>query len=191
MSLNFPFVQKNPSDCEKRENGTEKMSWRLKHVRFVRKSDWFIIPLYIFIVAIPVCNTLLSEIPPLEQSQIAEGELSYEKVWRNGKRVVLENINEKSYYTCRDSLFGRSHDCSIKNIDDFVGKSATIQWFEQPIYLFFTQRRIIKIIVDGKEIVSRESVVRRNDDAKKTLFYFAIVALVFAILVPVFLPKVP
>jgi hypothetical protein len=187
MSLNFSFVQKDPSDCEKRENGAGKMPWRLKYVRFIRRTNWLIIPMYIFMILIPTYNTLISEIPPLEQSEIAKGEFSYKQAGRNGKLIVLKNANEKSFYTCRDSIFGGSHDCFIKNIDDFAGKPATIRWFEQPIYLSFTQRRIIQIIVDEKEIVSREALVKRNNYAKKTIPYYAIGLLILFALIPVYL----
>jgi hypothetical protein len=138
-------------------------------------------------VLIPAYSALLSEIPSLEQSKIAEGEFSYAQTGKSGNRIMLKIENEKVYFTCREFIHNH-HDCFVRNIiNDYVGKHTIVQWFEQPIYLFFTQRRIVRIIVEGKEILARETVVKWNEREKKWLPYYTIGLLIFAALIPVFL----
>ena len=165
----------------------KKMPWEEKPMhledyllRNNKKMIWFWILIYIFTFFVPECYGYFSKIPPLEELQLARGTFSYKP--NNHGRLIILNNNKKVYYTCRDPGSG-NHDCiwdakNTKNrLDSLVGKTANIWWFEQKTYFFSSQRRLMRLVVDGYEEYSYEEAVRKIKRAKNDVPYSLITTL--------------
>jgi len=158
-----------------------------KYFRYLLRKNWYIALLWIFCFLIPTYHTQTSEIPSQENLQFAQGTLSFESRARAGIIVVLSGKNGNEHYTCRGSAFGSNHDCisPVKKIENLTGKTAKIWWFEQNIFLGYTQRRLVRLIVDDHEEYTIQMAVRLNEIEENASVLFSIVALVFLILIAV------
>lgn len=68
----------------------------------------------------------------------------------------------------------------MKGLD---GKNAEIFWFPHNTYIFETQRRVVRLVVEGEEKYGIERALRDVGFAKKAAFWMVLVLIVFSIIV--------
>jgi len=158
-----------------------------KYLRYLLRKNWYIALLWIFYFLIPAYHVLMCEIPSQENLQLAQGTLFFESRARAGIIVVLSGTNGNEYYTCRSTTFASNHDCisPLKGIETLTGKEAKIWWFEQNIFLGYSQRRLVRLIVDDHEEYSIQKAVMQNERTKNSFVFFSIVMLVFFVFIVV------
>jgi hypothetical protein len=162
----------------------EDKSRRLAYVQRTRRSYWFVPVFYIFVTLVPSYYEYKTEIPPDEALIKTEGTFFYRHIGKTGYLVELTNEKGKETFTCRQNMtLGNSHDClfAIKQVEFFYGKAATVWWFDQEIYPFIHQRRLVRIIVNDRELVSREETIADAEASIRHLPWFAVAFLVFAV----------
>jgi hypothetical protein len=61
--------------------------------------------------------------------------------------------------------------CEIthENYAALEGKEATAWWFEQPVYFASVQRRVMRLVVDGKELIRYEKARERAETNRRNL----------------------
>jgi hypothetical protein len=147
----------NPLSKRKTKSG------RLEYVKSTRHRNWLIpLLIYVFTILIPFYYECRTEIPPDATLNETEGTFFYRRVGKPGYLVELTNEGRKDVFTCRENMtIGNKHDCLPHNLDagPLNGKMATVWWFDQEIYPFIHQRRLVRLIVDGKLLVSRAKTV--------------------------------
>lgn len=169
----------------KRTVSQKQLPWELTP-RELLWSRWLGFAVLTFFFLIPLCHTVFGEIPPLEELQFATGIFSYKKqvVDNNPGEVIILNHDEDHYYSCRSTIAAPSR-CfygavtSKRRLDSFVGKTADIWWYEQNLYLLYTQRRLVRLVVEGREEYSYENAVEESNGQKKFQFYITIFVVVF------------
>lgn len=132
-----------------------------KDIRNIRVGSVLTMLICVFVLLIPDFYEWTAEIPPFEQLQIASGDLTYQKVGKNKNEWLtgLKSASGETYFTC---AAGIGHpDCllPVSEYTRLAGKPTTIWWFEQPVYLFVTHKRAVRLVVDGDEKVSYEKTL--------------------------------
>ncbi|MCL2141240.1 MAG: hypothetical protein FWH42_06270 [Dehalococcoidia bacterium] len=147
--------------------------------------------MYILLIFIPACYTIFNKIPPLEDLRVATGVFSYKKMGLRFGNVVILNEDVTNYYTCRVAI-GTSHGCFAFNAEllSMVGKPVQIWWYEQKLYFWYSQRRLVRLVVDGHEERSYEKSVSRDKEETSFRFYSSIVALAFIVALCVLLERI-
>ncbi|PPK49869.1 hypothetical protein BY454_1471 [Marinobacter persicus] len=60
------------------------------------------------------------------------------------------------------------------------GRGVTVWWYEQPVYLFLKQNRLVRLDVSGKTIVSRNDTIEDvGRNASKAPFWVGLYFFVF------------
>jgi len=123
-------------------------------------------------VLIPVYYECQTVIPSEDALSATQGEFFYKHIGKTGYLVELTTPSGKKLFTCRKNVtLGNRHDCLSLGInaeaeaDALKGKTATAWWFDQEIYPFITQARLVRLVVDGNELVSFAQTV---DDAERS-----------------------
>jgi len=151
--------------CDIPPNVQDKQRSRfLAYVRWSRRCHWLIPLVYIFLVLIPDWYELRTTIPSFENLRETQGAFFYKHVGKRGDLIGIKTELGDKLFTCRLNLtFGNNHDCLSPLIDlnQLTGKSATVWSFEQEIYPFDKQDRLMKLVVDGKELVSVSNSVQK------------------------------
>ena len=133
-----------------------------KDIRNIRIGSLLLIPLWMFMILIPFSCTWWAEIPPFEQLQMTSGELTYQDVGKRGDRLTgIKSESSTIFFTCAEGKFFHP-DClfPMAEYEKLSGKPATVWWYEQPVYLFSTQKRLVRMVVAGEEKMSYEKTVR-------------------------------
>lgn len=105
--------------------------WKIRYVHLIRIGNWLIVPIYFFVVALPLYYEWRTELPPKDELQTVQGTLTFQ--WISGKAGTLVGIagsSDTSYYSCRKGLFGSNHDCQHLDLDRIrllAGKQATVK----------------------------------------------------------------
>lgn len=73
----------------------------------------------------------------------------------------------------------------MKEYERLAGKPATVWWYEQPVYLYTTQKRLVRLVAAGEEIRSYEKTVHFTEAAAKSAPWFIFVLLVLYISIEV------
>lgn len=145
-----------------------------------RSGAWVFIPGIIFLMLIPKFYVWDAELPETDNLNKIEGKLVHRKISnRKGWKVGVEHKDEVQYFTCGHGV-GASHTCYANRMrlsehEGLEGSHATIWWYEQPIYLFAVQERLVRLDVSGRTVISREDTqedVSRN--AKKAPWWLLI-----------------
>lgn len=165
--------------------------WKRRFVSWVRIGNWLLIPIYIFVIALPLYYEWKTEIPSVEQFNRADGNLVYKRIVKKGALIGLKSDEGAQYFTCRPGLFTNTHDCLISTqmLDGLIERPATVWWFEQTIYPLSTQRRLVKLVVDGQEKVSIAMTEKRTDRASEDAPWFAVGLSVFFVLIAIYFER--
>lgn len=137
-----------------------------RDIRNIRIGSVLTMLLYVFFVLIPSSYSALAEIPPLDRLQVTSGELTYQEVGKRGDRLTGIKVgSETIFFTCAPEKFVHPN-CLVSKTEyeNLAGKSATVWWFDQPIYLFSTQKRLVRLVVAGEE---KESYAKTVDVTRR------------------------
>lgn len=159
-----------------------------KDIRNIRIGSVICVLIYIFIVLIPLFYTWHAEIPPLGSLNKTSGKFTYKKIGNKGNYLVgVSSSSSATFFTCAASKFGAYPDClqGKSEYEKLVDQPTTAFWFEQPVYLFSTQKRLVKLIVSGEEKRSYEKTVTvtRRSKASAPWWIFILLILFTAIVV--------
>ena len=150
-----------------------------RKLKLISASSWLVVPIYVFGVLIPMSYTVFSRIPDHDSLINQDGVLISHKLLKGDSKIGLKTLDGNLYFTCRAS-FGLNHKClSKERAELMVGRSAEVWWFEQKIYPFFTQRRLVRLVVDGEEIIGAAKTLELQRSAANTSLLFAVVLFIF------------
>lgn len=152
-----------------------------KNIRNIRIGYFALVLIYVFFVLIPLSYTWRATIPPPDQLQVTSGELAYKDVGKRGNRLTgIETASGTIFFTCAKGKFGAYPDCIFPKTEyeKLAGQPATVWWFEQPIYLFSTQNRLVRLVVAREEKMSYVKAVHLTEEAAKSAPWFIGVLLV-------------
>jgi len=157
----------------------------VKYFRYLLRKYWYVSSFWIFVYLIPAYHTLTCEIPSQENLQLTQGTLSFERQGKSGTILLISGENGNEYYTCRSSVFGSHHNCIWRSekIKALTGKTAKVWWFEQNIFLGFSQRRLVHLIVEDHEEFSIQTALRWNERDKSSSMFFLIFSLAFFVFI--------
>lgn len=164
---------------------SQGLNLRAVFLRGYRPWIWISMLLYTGIGLIPQYYAMTSVVPAESDLRVSEGRLKVERKGKAGYQFRLEEAGVVSNFTCRYWIGGSHDSCGFpwfvkrgtwfdgkdeaereaarkrsyvaQQVARVSGKSATIWWFEQPIYFFHTQRRIARLEVSGEEWVGYEN----------------------------------
>lgn len=72
------------------------------------------------------------------------------------------------WFTCASRLGGFSKCITTDSSPKLVGKKATVSWYYQRVFPTVENRKLVVLLVDGKEIISRVDSEERLARSKKT-----------------------
>ncbi|RLM17666.1 hypothetical protein BIY29_19015 [Brenneria alni] len=138
---------------------------------------------------IPSFYAWIAEIPKEEEIHYTQGELVLRENNKKGIQLGLNNNEKIEYFSCADQLTVGHWGCGVNDelLREWSGKIAEIGWFYQPAYFFYSQRRLVRLKVEGEEKISLEKVSERirigRENAVGNIFIalFIIVLLLFLI----------
>lgn len=161
---------------------------RVKKPRFDAKRrrrllicDLGLTAMYLFLLLIPAAYEWLIEIPSLDGLEVTSGTLLFKKTGTRGDYLTgLHTSSGSIFFTCATRWDGSTHDCLVRSRPDesLVGKEATVWWFEQPVHLWATRKRLIRLVVAGEEKVSYEISMARTKIGRESVFVGLIIGLV-------------
>lgn len=143
------------------------LRYSAKDIRNIRIGSLLLVPLWVFMILIPFGYEWWAEIPPFEQLQVTSGELTYQDLGKRGDRMTgIKSASGTDFFTCATGQYDHT-DCvfPMAEYEKLAGKPATVWWYEQPVYLFSTQKRLVRLVVDGEEKMSYERVVHLTGNA--------------------------
>lgn len=162
--------------------------WKKRFIRTQIIGMWLMIPIYIFLSAIPNYYTWAAEIPPIEELQVSEGQLLYKRVVKHGYKIGLKTPKGVKFFTCRTTASG-GHSCwtrKYRRSDPLESKSTKVWWFEQSLYPFTVQNTVVQLAVEGEVKLSWEEVRQRGLRAKERSKRSAFILLVLCVLIVFF-----
>jgi hypothetical protein len=176
-------VLEQPTPCVP-EKTTESW-WRFKYVKRKPQGQWLALTFYIFVLVIPLFYEYRTEIPPDETLIKTEGVFFYKHAGRRrGYIVELSDGEKKENFTCRENMFLGIHTCFYPEDLDFGvfnGKTATVWWFDQEIYPFVHQRRLVRLAMNDEELVSRAKTIADAEASIRSNIWCAVGFFVFMI----------
>lgn len=125
---------------------------------------WFAIAIFVFGMLIPNYYLWSANVPVLENLNRIQGILVHQKVSnRRGWKVGLAHGDDLMSFTCSDRI-GLRHTCyadrmKLSDHEDWEGRLATVWWYEQPIYLFTTQRRLVQVDIGDTTFLEAEHLL--------------------------------
>ncbi|WP_241611068.1 hypothetical protein [Rosenbergiella epipactidis] len=144
--------------------------------------------LYIFFT--PLYFAYVAKFPKEDEIHYSEGLFTFKSLGKQKYQLGLISRTNTEFFSCKSIYFG-SHLCEVnrihkKQIDEelgnkgkfskqdttpilykrWQGKPAKIAWFTQRYNIFSTDRRIVQVIIDGKEVLSNERVINTINSAK-------------------------
>lgn len=168
-----------------------KNSWKSRYARWLRIGNWMLVPIYFFVVAIPLYYEWKTEVPAPEKLVVAEGHLTYQLTGKRGPLIGLKENEGTQYYSCKSGLFTNSHNCFVprETLERVAGREATIWWFEQTVYPYTTQRRLVKLVAADEDLVTSDRTEKRAYKARQRAPWVALGLLVFFGLVAFFFER--
>ena len=131
---------------------------------------------FVFVFSFTVFFPLMKDIPKKNELNVDWGTVTYKSVSRKGYMPGLKKEGGTTYFTCREYPRGR-HDCfPIDEYQKISGEPGRVWWYNQVIFPGFTQKRVVYMEVDGKEIVNRK-MVKEDVEFSKTWMFFTVVAM--------------
>ncbi|WP_241607278.1 hypothetical protein [Rosenbergiella epipactidis] len=138
----------------------------------------------------PLYFTHITKFPEEDEIHYSEGLFTFKSLGKQKYQLGLITPTKTEFFSCISSYIG-SHICEVnriysEQIDEelrnkgkfsnqdttpilykkWQGKPAKIAWFTQRYNIFSTDRRIVQVIIDGKEVLSHERVINTINSAK-------------------------
>lgn len=146
----------------------------------------------LYCIITPLFYGLETNFPAEQDIHYSEGLFTYRKAVGKNYQIGVRTDSNTEFFSCKSSYLGPNL-CEIdrkyykqleteleKNnkrtnivlapilYQQWQGKSAKVGWFWQQYSLFGIERRVIQVIVDGKEVVPKEnvkkSIISNKDD---------------------------
>lgn len=157
---------------------------------FIRACNFLLVPIYMFAVLIPIYYSWSASAPAQSFVNVTSGVFGLARAGKSGYIVSIDNQDGRHYFTCRGGLFGGYQSCPIPNHGiELVGKEVSLSWFEQPIYIFITQKRILSISSNGREVLPFSAVIEKMNQRRKMDPYFAAGLFAFFVWTAVFFER--
>jgi len=138
---------------------------------------------YLGIVAVMLWYQSSAQIP--NKLNESSGVLSEERV--RGKLMTKITDGEYVYwFTCASTLGGFSTCITKQKSSDLLGRYASAFWYDQKIFPAIEQRKLVVLVVEGKEIISRAMSEERLARGKRNSFWVLGVVGFFALCVSAF-----
>lgn len=85
--------------------------------------------------------------------QVSRGKISFRYIYKKGYLLELDGVG----IPCADDLNGK-YEClsSMEKIKAIDGAIGNVTWYEKKLYPFYSQRRLIRLVVEGNEIIPIE-----------------------------------
>jgi hypothetical protein len=144
-----------------------------------RKNRWLIM-LALTLIYIPMLHGVFNPIPQMDELKLSSGRLTIKFTRYKGNAIVINNDFSK-LYTCANVLLSHNDCFSTDKLVSFYGKKADILWYDRSYYLWFTRRRIARIIIEGQEEYAYEKFVESSKRTK--LSYVIALILIIPILI--------
>jgi hypothetical protein len=167
---------------------------KVRYARLIRIGNWCLVPIYLVLVVLPLYCEWTSEIPPLQSLRRIDGILTYKLV--SGRAGTLVGVTTESgtrYYTCRTGLFGSKHDCGnfyFDRIQPLAGKPVSVWWFDQTVYPFSNQQRLVRLVMDGKEVIGVDDTIRSTERQRNNAPWYAAGILVFFLAIALYFESI-
>ena len=141
---------------------------------------------YFGFVIVMLWYQLSSQIPnTLNESS---GVLSEE--WVSGKLMTKITDGEDVYwFTCASSLRGFSTCITKQKSSELLGRYASVFWYDQKIFPAIEQRKLVVLVVEGKEVISRAMSEERQATGNRSSFWICGVVGFFMLSVSAFFLK--
>jgi uncharacterized membrane protein len=118
----------------------------------------------------------------------SSGVLSEERV--GGKLMTkITNGEDVYWFTCASSLRGFSTCITKRKSSELLGRYASVFWYDQKIFPAIEQRKLVVLVVGGKEIISRAMSEERLASGKRNSFWICGVVGFFVLCVSAFFLK--
>jgi len=130
----------------------------------VQPATWFVTAILVFGTLIPNYYLWSARVPAHENLSRTQGILVHEKVSnRKGWKVGLASGDDLMSFTCSDRI-GQRHTCyadrmKLSDHEELEGRFATVWWFEEPIYFFTTQKRLVQLDIGDTNLISQQDTV--------------------------------
>jgi hypothetical protein len=123
---------------------------------------------YFGFVIIMLWYQLSSQIPnTLNESS---GVLSEE--WVSGKLMTKITDGEDVYlFTCASRLRGFSDCITKQKSSELLGRHASVFWYDQKVFPAIEQKKLVVLVVEGKEIISRAMSEERQATGNRISFW--------------------
>ncbi|CAN1600849.1 hypothetical protein [Pseudomonas mediterranea] len=119
---------------------------------------------YLGFMIVILWHQSISHIPVILNE--SSGVLSEERF--KGKAITKISDGENVYrFTCASNLGGYPTCITKQKSSDLLGKRARVFWYEQKFLPALGQRKLVVLVVDGKEIISRAMSEERLAKGKK------------------------
>ncbi|WP_241607279.1 hypothetical protein [Rosenbergiella epipactidis] len=150
---------------------------------------------FIYFLYTPLYFAYVAKFPEKDEIHYSEGLFTFRPLDRQRFQFGLITPAKTEFFSCKSIHFS-SHICEVNRIHfeqineelgnkgkfsrkdptpvlykRWQGKPARIAWFNQRYNLFSTERRIVQIIIDGKEVLSNERVID-SINYQKDKWYF-------------------
>lgn len=147
---------------------------------------------YLYCMLIPILYALSTHFPAEEDIHYTEGLFTYRDKGRQYYQIGVVTGNKANYFSCRSDFMSveicevdrkyykqLEHDLEKNNkptnvalkpklYQQWQGKPARIGWFRQRYNIFYTDKRVVQVIIDGKEVVSNNNVIKHMNWKKNT-----------------------
>lgn len=133
--------------------------------------------------------------PPDEEIHHSSGTFIYSRGGRNAASPGLLHNRKKTFFSCSPGgnyceidkdyyrLFEKKKVSSQMLVfKSWVGKKAEVSWFKQKTDFFFTPKRVVEIVIDGKVMISKDdvkkSILRERHHWKRDIYFFFLCLLI-------------
>ncbi len=137
---------------------------------------------YLYCAIIPIAYGLETNFPAEQDIHYSEGLFTYREAAGRSYQVGIKTESNTEFFSCKSNYLGRdiceidikyynalTEDLERKNkrtnvvlapilYKQWQEKPARIGWFWQKYSLFSTGKRVVQVIVDGKEVVPNENI---------------------------------
>lgn len=153
-----------------------------RQIRNIRIGSVVSLLLYLHMIFIPLVYEWRPAVPPMAQLQVARGELTFQDVGKGDRLTGIKSATGTTFFSCATGKIG--HPNCLFDLGDYeklAGKQATLWWYEQPIYLFTTQKRVVRLIVNEEEKISYEKTALWTEKSASRAPWYIFIVLVIVV----------
>ncbi|HMW19066.1 MAG TPA: hypothetical protein PKN34_07900 [Azospira sp.] len=80
-------------------------------------------------------------------------------------------------FTCGIGLWSHPACTGVRPDDSLIGKAVTVWWFEQSVYPFVRNKRVLRLVVAGEEKRTYEKTLRLTGKNKQRIPWFVSISM--------------